>query len=250
MDLERFLIEVCVDSMDSVRAAVEGGADRLELCANLVIGGTTPLPWLVREAAQAGVPVNVLVRPRFGDFLYTQAEKREQLDCIERLARWGASGAVVGALTADGALDVPFLAACREAAAGLHLTLHRAFDVCADAERALEQAIDLGFDTILTSGQRATAQAGAPRIAQLVLKARGRIAIMPGSGVNAANIAQIREATQAQAFHLSAKRAAASGMTFRREGVPMGLPGLDEYTRYVTDAQAVAAARAALMAAR
>ena len=124
------LIEVCVDSMESVRAAVLGGADRLELCANLIIGGTTPSPHLIRETAKLGVPVNVLIRPRFGDFLFTQDEKLEQLEQIAQLKDLGAHGAVVGALLPDGSLDVEFLKACREAAKGLHLTLHRAFDVC------------------------------------------------------------------------------------------------------------------------
>ena len=240
------LIEVCVDSMESAREAMRGGADRLELCANLIIGGTTPSPQLIREAAKLGVPVNVLIRPRFGDFLFTEDEKREQLEQIAQLKELGASGVVVGALNVDGMLDVEFLAACREAAKGLSLTLHRAFDVCADAQQALEQAIAIGFDTILTSGQKATAAEGEALLAQLVRRAEGRIAIMPGSGVNAANIAQLRDATGAKAFHLSAKRTVHSGMAFRREGVPMGLPMMSEFERFVTDAQVVAAARRAL----
>ena len=246
--MERPLIEVCVDSMESAREAVRGGADRLELCANLLIGGTTPSPSLIREAAKLGVPVNVLIRPRFGDFLFTQDEKQEQLEQIAQLKALGASGAVVGALRADGSLDTEFLAACRAAAKGLTLTLHRAFDVCADAQEALEQAAALGFDTILTSGQCATAQEGAALLAQLVLQAEGRLTVMPGSGVNAGNIAQLQAQTGARAFHLSAKRTVSSGMAFRRAGVPMGLPMMSEFERFVTDAQAVAAAKRALAA--
>jgi len=240
------LLEVCVDSMESARAAVLGGADRLELCANLIIGGTTPSPYLIREAAKLGVPVNVLIRPRFGDFLFTEDEKQEQLEQIRQLKALGASGAVVGALRADGTLDTAFLAACRAAAKGLHLTLHRAFDVCADAEEALEQAIELGFDTILTSGQRATAMEGAQLLERLVAQARGRIAIMPGSGVNDRNIARLWKRTGAQAFHLSAKKTVESAMTFRREGVPMGLPMMSEFERFQTDAAQVRACRAAI----
>ena len=240
------LIEVCVDSMESARAAVRGGADRLELCANLIIGGTTPSPHLIREAAKLGVPVNVLIRPRFGDFLFSQDEKREQLASIAQLASLGADGAVVGALNADGTLDTAFLAQCREAAKGLHLTLHRAFDVCADAEAAMEQAIDLGFDTILTSGQKATAAEGAQMIERLVQLAGDRITIMPGSGVNDQNIAQLYRVTGAQAFHLSAKRTVASGMVFRRGGVPMGLPMMSEFERFVTDEEQVRKCRNAL----
>jgi len=240
------LLEVCVDSMESAREAVRGGADRLELCANLIIGGTTPSPWLIREAAKLGVPVNVLIRPRFGDFLFTEDEKREQLEQIRQLSSLGAGGAVVGALLPDGSLDAEFLAACREAAKGLGLTLHRAFDVCRDAQEAMEQAIDLGFDTILTSGQQATAARGAALLAQLVKEADGRITIMPGSGVNDKNIAQLWRETRAQAFHLSAKRTVQSGMALRREGVPMGLPMMSEFERFVTDGVQVRACRMAL----
>jgi len=244
--MNRPLIEVCVDSMESVREAIDGGADRLELCANLIIGGTTPSPYLIREAVETGVPVNVLIRPRFGDFLFTEAEKREQLESIDQLKALGAHGAVVGALLADGSLDVEFLKACREAADGLSLTLHRAFDVCRNAEEALEQAIELGFDTILTSGQKATAVQGAQMLARLTEQAGKRIVIMPGGGVNAGNIAQLRAATGARAFHLSAKKTVESGMTFRRAGVPMGLEMMSEFERFVTDAWQVRACRAAL----
>lgn len=240
------MIEVCVDSLASAKAAVSGGADRLELCANLIIGGTTPSPYLIREAAELGVPVNVLIRPRFGDFLFSEAEKAEQLEQIRGLAALGAGGAVVGALLPDGRLDTAFLAQCREAAGNLHLTLHRAFDVCADAYEALETAIALGFDTILTSGQKATAAQGAALLADLVKKAAGRITIMPGSGVNAANIPELAEITGARIFHLSAKKTAESGMVFRREGVPMGLPMMSEFSLYRTDEAQVRAAKAAL----
>ena len=238
------LLEVCVDSMESAREAVRGGADRLELCANLIIGGTTPSPYLIHEAAKLGIPVNVLIRPRFGDFLFTEDEKQEQLEQIRRLKALGASGAVVGALNADGSLDTVFLAACREAAEGLHLTLHRAFDVCADAERALEQAIDLGFDTILTSGQKATAMEGTELIKRLIALAEGKITIMPGSGVNDRNIAALWEKTGAHVFHLSAKKTVESAMVFRREGVPMGLPMMSEFERFVTSGDQVRACRA------
>lgn len=244
--MTRPLIEVCVDSMESVREAVRGGADRLELCANLIIGGTTPSEPLIREAAALGVPVNVLIRPRFGDFLFTEEEKREQLAQIAHLRALGASGAVVGALNADGSLDTAFLAACRKAAEGLHLTLHRAFDVCRDAREALEQAVELGFDTILTSGQRATAAEGAALLAELTALAGERIAIMPGSGVNSGNIAALYARTGARAFHLSAKMTVPSGMAFRREGVPMGLPMMSEFEKFVTNAQEVSKSKRAV----
>lgn len=243
------LIEVCVDSLASARAAVSGGADRLELCANLIVGGTTPSAHLIREAAKLGVPVNVLIRPRFGDFLFDDDEKREQLEQIAQLKALGASGAVVGALTADGMLDEAFLSACREAAQGLHLTLHRAFDVCRDPFEALETAIRLGFDTILSSGQQATAAEGAGLLAQLIGRAADRMVIMPGSGVHAGNIAALQRGTGARAFHLSAKKSVPSGMLFRRAGVPMGLPMMSEFERFMTDEQEVRMACAAARAA-
>ena len=244
--MSRPMIEVCVDSLESAKAAVRGGADRLELCANLIIGGTTPSPYLIREAAKLGVPVNVLIRPRFGDFCFTEAEKEEQLEQIRGLAALGASGAVVGALLPDGALDREFLAACRQAAGGLHLTLHRAFDVCADAYAALETAIALGFDTLLTSGQKATAMEGKTLLAQLVRAADGRIAVMPGSGVNADCLPELAKTVCAPAYHLSAKKMVESAMVFRRGGVPMGLPMMREFSLYQTDEAAVRRARKAL----
>ncbi|MBQ7786249.1 MAG: copper homeostasis protein CutC [Clostridia bacterium] len=240
------LIEVCADSMVSVRSAVRAGADRLELCANLLIGGTTPSEHFIREAVKTGVPVNVLVRPRFGDFLFTEDEKEEQLAQIRAIRALGANGAVVGALTADGTLDIPFLKECRKAAGGMHLTLHRAFDVCADPFAAMETAIEIGFDTILTSGQAARAELGKALIRELVLGAGGRITIMAGGSVAAENIDRLAEETGARAFHLSAKKKVESGMRFRREGVPMGLPVMSEYTYFVVDEDAVRRAKAAL----
>lgn len=244
--MAKHLIEVCVDSMESVREAVKGGADRLELCANLIIGGTTPSPHLIREAVKTGVPVNVLIRPRFGDFLFTEDEKCEQLEQIAQLKALGAHGAVVGALLPDGSLDTEFLSACRAAASGLHLTLHRAFDVCRDPYEALDQAIRIGFDTILTSGQKATAVEGVDLLAKLTAEAGEKITIMPGSGVGAGNIRMLAEKTHARAFHLSAKKTRQSGMVFRRDGVPMGLPMMSEFERFVTDSEQVRACRMAL----
>ena len=240
------LIEVCVDSMESVHAAVCGGAGRLELCANLIIGGTTPSPFLIQEAVKTGVPVNVLIRPRFGDFLFTQDEKQEQLSQIEQLKLMGAHGAVVGALREDGMLDEVFLRECRKASQGLNLTLHRAFDVCIDPFEALETAIEIGFDTILTSGQCAAAVDGAELIKRLIKQADGRITVMPGSGISAKNIVWLRRETGAQAFHLSAKKMVRSAMAFRKEGVSMGLPMMSEFERFVTDEDEIKRCRALL----
>ena len=153
------LLEVCVDSLESALAAQQGGADRLELCGNLSIGGTTPSPALVEAVVAAvDIPVNVLLRPRFGDFLFTEAEKAQLLREVELIRGLGVHGLVLGALRADGTLDAAHLRqAMTLGGSGLAYTLHRAFDVCRDPFEALETAVALGFSTILTSGQAATA---------------------------------------------------------------------------------------------
>ncbi len=229
------LLEICVDSLESALAAQEGGADRLELCANLLIGGTSPSLGLIRQVLRrVDIPVNVLLRPRFGDFCFTPSEKETTLWEIEQCRALGAHGVVLGALLPDGSLDVPFLARCIAASGGLRHTLHRAFDLSRDPFEALEQAVELGFDTLLTSGQQASAARGAALLAQLTGRAAGRIAILAGSGVGPDNLELLARAGVRQ-FHLSAKRAAPSPMVFRRAGVPMGLPVADEYLREYAD---------------
>lgn len=154
-------LEVCVDSTASALAAKRGGADRLELCADLIIGGTTPSPALLRQVkAETGLPVRALIRPRFGDFCYDRYELAQMAECAAELVAAGADGIVTGVLTPAGALDTdalcPIYAAARQAAEKAHrtvdCTLHRAFDVCCDPFAALEAAKQLGLATILTSG--------------------------------------------------------------------------------------------------
>ncbi|WP_394960759.1 copper homeostasis protein CutC [Candidatus Allofournierella merdavium] len=242
------LLEICVDSLESALAAQEGGADRLELCANLLIGGTSPSLGLVRQVLrEVSIPVNVLLRPRFGDFCFTPAEKETTLWEVEQCRALGANGVVLGALLPDGRLDGPFLADCVAASAGMCHTLHRAFDLCRDPFEGLEDAIALGFDTILTSGQQAKAPQGAELLRQLTARAAGRIAILAGSGVGPDNLALLARAGVRQ-FHFSAKRAVPSPMRFRREGVPMGLPVADEYLREYADAALVRRAKQILQA--
>ena len=170
-------LEVCVDSTASALAAKRGGADRLELCADLIIGGTTPSPALLRQVkAETGLPVRALIRPRFGDFCYDRYELAQMAECAAELVAAGADGIVTGVLTPAGALDTdalrPIYAAARQAAEKAHrtvdCTLHRAFDVCCDPFAALEAAKQLGLATILTSGQAASAPQGAALLRQLV----------------------------------------------------------------------------------
>ena len=162
-------LEVCVDSTASALAAKRGGADRLELCADLIIGGTTPSPALLRQVkAETGLPVRALIRPRFGDFCYDRYELAQMAECAAELVVAGADGIVTGVLTPAGALDTdalrPIYAAARQAAEKAHrtvdCTLHRAFDVCCNPFAALEAAKQLGLATILTSGQAASAPQG------------------------------------------------------------------------------------------
>lgn len=235
-----FLLEICADSFESARRAAENGADRIELCASLLLGGTSPSPWLVRQAVERlGMPINVLIRPRFGDFRYTPEEKEEILGQIIACAGTGASGVVIGALNPDGTLDREFLAQCMVYAEGVTVTLHRCFDVCRDPFQALEQAVELGIHTILTSGQESGAVKGIPLLAQLQEQAAGRIHLMAGAGVSAGNIPQIYAETGIRHFHLSGKRTEPGPMRYRREGVPMGLPMASEFDRQYASPEAV-----------
>ena len=251
-----YTLEVCVDSVASALAAKRGGADRLELCADLIIGGTTPSLALVRQVkAETGLPVRALLRPRFGDFCYDRYELAQMAETAAALVQAGADGIVTGVLTPEGELDVdalrPIYAAARAAAKAADrpvvCTLHRAFDVSADPFAALETVRSMGLCTILTSGQAASAPEGAELLGRLVERAGDSVEILVGAGVTAQNIPALAAQTGAHAFHLSGKQVLQSRMTFRREGVPMGLPGLDEWHIQQTDADAVCAAKAAVM---
>lgn len=235
--MNRPLIEGCVDSYASAMAAVRGGADRLELCANLSIGGTTPSHALFRQVRRdCGARINVLVRPRFGDFLYTTEELEEMEEEIARFKELGADGVVIGVLTPDGELDGGRLARLMERAVGMEVTLHRAFDMTQDPFAALEEAVRLGFGTILTSGQAGGAPEGKELLRELTARAAGRIDIMAGAGVNRTNIRLLHEYAGVTSFHTSARRGAAdSGMRYRKKGVSMGLPSLSEYEIWRTD---------------
>lgn len=231
------LIEGCVDSYASCAAACRAGADRLELCANLSIGGTTPSSSLFQQVRRDyAVPVNVLIRPRFGDFLYSEPELEEMGEEIRRFRKLGASGVVIGALTPEGELDREALARLIDCARGLPVTLHRAFDMTRDPLEALEEAVRLGFRTILTSGQARSAAEGREVLRQVFRQAAGRIDIMAGCGVNRENIVSLYEQTGIRVFHTTGRKGPVdSGMRYRRQGVSMGLPSLSEYELWRTD---------------
>lgn len=216
------VLEVCTHSVESAVSAERGGAMRLELCANLMIGGTSPdedLFRMVRE--RVSVPVRVLLRPRCGDFLYTESEFELLCRQVKRFAALGADGIVIGVLTPEGDLDEERMAKLISLAGGC------------------------GVDTILTSGQQADCTAGADLLRTLVAKAGEDVQILVGAGVNADVIRDLQPKTGANAFHLSAKRVENSRMQFRRENVPMGLPGLSEFSLWQCDENAVRAAREA-----
>lgn len=232
-------IEGCVDSYASCGAACRGGADRLELCANLAIGGTTPSAALFRQVRRDfTVKVNVLIRPRFGDFLYTEEELEEMCEEIRMFRDLGANGVVIGTLTADGALDQEKMRRLMDCAGGIDVTLHRAFDMTRDPMDALEAAIALGCKTILTSGQEKDAAAGKDTLKAVYAQAAGRIDIMAGCGVKKWNIQEIHDHTGIVVFHTTGRKDPLdSGMVYRKSTVFMGLPSLSEYEVWQTDEQ-------------
>lgn len=230
------LLEVCADSFFSCLAASRVGADRVELCGQLVIGGVTPsfsLFQMVKECIP--IAVRVLIRPRFGDFLYDGEEIEEMCREIDFFARAGADGVVVGALQRDGALDITAMKELLRSAKGVGVTLHRAFDVSKDPFETLEAAVSLGVDTILTSGQRNSAIEGAELLKALQTAAGGRIRLMAGGGVRSSNLARLHERTGITAFHTSARKKTESEMTFKRAEVSMGFAGVSEYEKYQAD---------------
>ena len=229
------ILEICAGSVESAVAARNGGAKRIELCAALEIGGVTPSAGLIKEARKIeGLILNVIIRPRGGDFLYNEYEIACMEEDIRLCKTLGVDGVVIGALTADGDIDTAVCKRLIAASDGMSVTFHRAFDMCRNPRKALEELIDLGCNRVLTSGQAATAQAGIPLLKELVEQAAGRIIIMPGCGVSSANAAAILQATGATEIHASARKSVGSGMLFRHSGVSMGNPDCDEYARKET----------------
>ena len=236
------ILEICAGSVESAIAARHGGAQRIELCAALEVGGVTPSAGLIAEARKIeGLILNVIIRPRGGDFLYNEYEAACMEQDIHTCRQLGVDGVVIGALTAEGDIDTMLCKRLIAAADGMSVTFHRAFDMCRDPRKALEELISIGCDRVLTSGQAATAMAGVPLLKELVEQADGRIIIMPGCGVNSGNAAEILNATGATEIHASARKSVGSGMLFRHSGVSMGNPDSDEYARKETDVNEVRA---------
>jgi copper homeostasis protein len=234
------LLEVCAGDIESVIAAANGGADRVELCSALVEGGVTPSIGFIKQALKAeGIKVHVLIRPRGGDFLYSQEEADMMVDDVIACREAGVHGVVIGALTPDGNIDIALCERLVKAAGNINVTFHRAFDLCANPIEALDQIIALGCNRLLTSGQAASAIAGVDMLAKLVEYANGRITILAGGGVSAENVADIITKSGTNEVHASARSTIGSKMTYRKDGVSMGAPDSDEYARKVTDANIV-----------
>ena len=244
------VLEVCIDSLASARAAIKGGADRLELCSALTVGGLTPYVELLEQIrTESNIPIRCLIRCRAGDFLYDQDEIALMATQIRRLKAAGATGFVIGCLTPEGDLDANAMKPLMEAADGAPMTLHRCIDVSRDMCKAYRDAGALGIDTVLTSGGINDCMNGMDAIGELLAlrDQEDGPEVLICSSINADKVRAFRNRfPSARAFHTSGKTLIESKMIFRREGVPMGLPGLDEWHIQQTDAENIRLTRQAL----
>ena len=233
----KYLLEVCIDSIESALNAQAGGADRVELCDNLYEGGTTPSIGMISMVrARLSIKLNVIIRPRGGDFLYSDAEYDIMKFDILKAKETGADGVVFGLLLPGGLVDIERTRELVEQARPMSVTFHRAFDMTPEPFKALDDIISTGADRLLTSGQQNLVPDSVDLVKRLIEHAAGRIIIMPGSGINRKNIAEIAGRTGATEFHLTGRKKMKSRMEFRKEGVFMGgLPEIPEYTRKVAD---------------
>jgi copper homeostasis protein len=241
--MNRITLEVCANSTTSALAAQDGGAVRVELCENLSEGGTTPSYGQIAIARKLlNIKLYVLIRPRGGDFFYSNVEFEIMAANIKHCIEAGCDGIATGILKADGTVDMErcSLLAAMAKQGGLGITFHRAFDMCADHYKAMEDIIDLGFERILTSGGKSTAMEGASIITHLVEKAAGRISIMPGGGIDEHNVADLVHFTKVNEIHASARVNVPSRMQYKNDHIILGGEfGGDEYHIDVTDAKRV-----------
>jgi len=230
------LFEACVANIESAIAANAAGADRLELCNMLGAGGITPsFGFIEKVLGKVSIPVHVLIRPREGDFLYSDDEVAVMKSDIRTCREMGVAGVVIGMLKENGSVDVSRCMELVNEAGSLAITFHRAFDLAADAFTSLEEIIQMKCTRILTSGQRSSAIHGAGFISGLIKQAGDRIIIMPGGGIDDKNISQLRKLTMAKEFHLSARTLKQSKMRYRNEFVIMSSEDVDEYALDVFD---------------
>ena len=240
----KFIIEIATSDFTTTKSAVEGGADRIELCAALTEGGTTPSYGTIKKCREAfSVLLYPIIRPRGGDFLYTSEEFEVMKHDVSIAKELDCDGVVIGMLQKNGSIDIQSAAQLVELAYPLGVTFHRAFDRCNDPFQALEQLISIGCERILTSGQKPAAPDGLQLISALQEQAAGRIIIMPGSGVRADNIKQIKEQTGCVEFHSSLRGKIKSEMSFIH---PAFASSEESYSNNYIDADAVRSLRAAL----
>ncbi len=235
--MKEILLEVCIDSVASAIAAEEGGAQRVELCANLFAGGTTPNYGMIKKIRDLiEIDLNVMIRPRGGDFCYSDLEFEVMKENVIMAKELGVDGVVLGILNPDGSIDMERTKALVELARPMSVTFHRAFDMTVDPHSALEDIISLDIDRLLTSGQETSALLGSDLIAELIQEATGRIIIMPGAGIRERNIDKLIQLTQAQEYHVSARKRVPSRMEYRKQDIFMGGSlRLAEYQNAIVD---------------
>lgn len=237
------ILEVCVDSVESAINAERGGADRLELCGDLIVGGITPsLALFERVRQKVNIPIHVLLRPRFGDFLYSEEELKILIRQTLLFKEAGADNLVIGCLTKEGRLDLDANARIIEAAGTTPVNLHRAFDMCRDMDEALEDARKLGIVSILTSGGASCASEGLDTLNHLK-QISGNLDIMAGAGITPDTLRYLKEHSCLTAFHMSGKKVIKSQMQYRNPKVNMGLPSLSEYEIWKTDEEIIRQAK-------
>ena len=245
------MLEICIDGVASARAALAGGADRVELCANLPEGGTTPSAGMIRSVRGAfSRGLMIIIRPRGYDFLYSEDELDVMLHDVRIARELGADGVVIGCLTPEGRVDAGRCQRLLDAAGSMDITFHRAFDMTRDLGEALEDIHALGIRRILTSGGQPDVPAGMAIIADLVRQSAGRVSIMPGGGVTPENLAESVSATGVREIHLSARQSVLSGMRYRNENCSMGSHSKDhEYEWREASAEKIRMAKTALTTA-
>ena len=236
------ILEICVDSLESARAAESGGAQRVELCSALSEGGITPSAGLMQAVHESlNIPIYAMVRPRGGDFFYTQDEFRIMRSDIAQAKSIGVDGVVLGLLHQDGRIDVERTRELVNLASPMGVTFHRAIDWTPDIEVALEDVIATGAERVLTSGGMQTAVQAVDRIGAMIARSANRMRVMVCGGIRKGNIAEVAQKTGATEFHASLRKKTASAVSYRNPGLHLGDPDVDEFARYRVMAEDVRA---------
>ena len=237
----KYRLEICVDTVESAIEAQEAGADRIELCNNLVEGGTTPGFGTICSARNnLSISLNVIIRPRGGDFLYSDVDFDIMKWEIDSCGECGVDGIVLGILERNGSIDIERTAKLIEFARPMSATFHRAFDMCNDPFRGLEDVISSGAERLLTSGQKNRAEDGIELIKKLIAAAGDRIIVMPGSGINDSNIAKIAQCSGAKEFHLTGRKVIESEMSYRKQDISLCAgSNISDFSRKVADADMI-----------